>query len=44
VKLLKTQLAKPYVKTNKNHYIDANVIAEALTRPDMRFVSVKKEH
>lgn len=44
VKLLPPQYVKPYVKTNKNDYIDANAIAEASTRPDMRFVSVKTEH
>jgi hypothetical protein len=27
---------KPHVKTNKNDYIDAEAIAEAVTRPSMR--------
>lgn len=44
VKLLPPQYVKPYVKTNKNDYIDAAAIAEASTRPDMRFVTVKTEH
>lgn len=43
VKLLPPQYVKPYVKTNKNDYIDAAAIIEASTRPDMRFVSVKTE-
>lgn len=37
------QYVKPYVKGNKNDYIDAAAIAEASTRPDMRFVPVKSE-
>jgi hypothetical protein len=32
---------KPYVKTNKCDYIDAEAIAEAVGRPTMRFVPVK---
>jgi transposase len=32
---------KPYVKSNKNDTIDAAAIAEAVTRPTMRFVEVK---
>ena len=43
VKLIPPQYVKPYVKTNKNDYIDADAIAEAATRPSMRFVSVKTE-
>jgi len=31
------------VKTNKNDYIDAEAIAEALTRPTMRFVPIKSD-
>ena len=30
------QYVKPYVKTNKNDYIDAEAIAEPVTRPTMR--------
>jgi transposase len=41
VKLIPPQYVKPYVKTNKNDFIDADAIAEAATRPSMRFVSVK---
>ncbi len=35
------QYVKPYVKSNKNDYNDAEAICEAVTRPNMRFVSVK---
>jgi transposase len=34
---------KPYVKTNKSDYIDAEAIAEAVGRPTMRFVPVKSD-
>ena len=43
VKLIPPQYVKPYVKTNKNDFIDADAIAEATARPTMRFVSVKTE-
>ena len=42
-KLIPPQYVKPYVKTNKNDFIDADAIAEAATRPSMRFVSIKSE-
>src|SRR5246500_2783152 len=35
------QYVKPYVKTNKSDYIDAEAIAEAVERPKMRFVPIK---
>ena len=35
------QFVKPYVKSNKNDMRDAEAIAEAVTRPSMRFVPVK---
>ena len=41
VKLISPQFVKPYVKSNKNDRQDAEAICEALTRPNMRFVSVK---
>lgn len=41
IKLIPLQYVKPYVKMNKNDFIDA--IAEAAYRPSMRFVSVKTE-
>jgi transposase len=34
---------KPYVKTNKSDYIDAEAISEAVQRPTMRFVPIKTE-
>lgn len=43
VKLIPAQYVKPYVKTNKNDFIDADAIAEAAMRPKMRFVSPKTE-
>ena len=39
VRLIPAQYVKPYVKTNKSDYIDAEAIAEAVGgRPTMRFV------
>ncbi len=37
VRLIPAQYVKPYVKTNKNDFIDAEAIAEAVGRPRMRF-------
>ncbi|HZA28286.1 MAG TPA: IS110 family transposase [Gammaproteobacteria bacterium] len=41
VKLMAPQFVKPYVKSNKNDRRDAEAIAEAVTRPTMRFVPSK---
>lgn len=41
VKLIAPQFVKPYVKSNKNDSADAEAIAEAASRPTMRFVSIK---
>ncbi len=41
VKLMSPQYVKPYVKTNKNDYNDAEAINEAVGRPSMRFVGIK---
>ena len=41
VKLIPAQYVKAYVRGNKNDYNDAQAISEAVTRPQMRFVSVK---
>ncbi len=41
VKLIAPQFVKPYVKSNKNDAADAEAICEAVTRPNMRFVSAK---
>jgi transposase len=43
VRLMPAQYVKPYVKTNKNDYIDAEAIAEAVERPKMRFVPIKSD-
>ena len=43
VRLLPAQYVKPYVKTNKSDFIDAEAIAEAVQRPTMRFVPPKTE-
>ena len=43
VRLMPAQYVKPYVKTNKSDYIDAEAIAEAVERPTMRFVPIKSD-
>ncbi len=41
VRLIPPQYVKPFVRGNKNDYNDALAIAEAVIRPEMRFVAVK---
>jgi transposase len=41
VRLIAPQYVKPYVKGNKNDYNDAEGIAEAAQRPNMRYVPIK---
>jgi transposase len=41
VKLMPAHYVKPYVKRQKNDMADAEAIAEAVTRPNMRFVGSK---
>ncbi len=41
VQLMAPQFVQPYVKTHKNDRRDAEAIAEAVTRPTMRFVPTK---
>jgi len=41
VRLIPAQFVKPYVKSNKNDARDAEAICEAMSRPNMRFVTVK---
>ena len=41
VKLIAPQFVKPSVKSNKNDAADAEAICEAMSRPNMRFVTVK---
>jgi transposase len=43
VKLIAAQFVRPFVKTNKTDAADAQAIWEAVQRPDMRFVAVKRE-
>jgi transposase len=43
VKLMPAEYVRPFVKSNKNDYIDAEAIAEAVQRPTMRFVPIKNE-
>ena len=41
VKLIPPQFVKPYVKAHKNDAVDAEAICEAVSRPGMRFVTIK---
>jgi transposase len=41
VRIIPAQFVKPFVKSNKNDIIDAAAIAEAVTRPTMRFVEMR---
>jgi transposase len=41
VQLMAPPVVKPYVKSTKNDSRDAEAIAEAVTRPTMRFVPIK---
>src|SRR5689334_20634586 len=43
VRLMSPEYVRPYVKAQKNDDRDAEAIAEAATRPTMRFVEVKSE-
>jgi transposase len=43
VRLIPPSYVKPYVKRQKNDTADAEAIAEAGSRPTMRFVAVKTE-
>src|SRR5262245_19324532 len=41
VRLIPAQYVKPFLKSHKNDYRDAEAIAEAVQRPTMRFVRIK---
>lgn len=41
VRLIPAAYVKPFVKRQKNDHADAEAIAEAASRPNMRFVAVK---
>lgn len=43
VRLMSPEYVRPYVKSQKNDDGDAEAIAEAATRPTMRFVEIKSE-
>ena len=43
VKLISAQFVRPFVKSNKNDFVDAEAICEAASRPSMRFVTPKTE-
>ncbi|SAL05167.1 transposase [Caballeronia calidae] len=43
VKLISPQFVRPFVKGNKNDFVDAEAICEAASRPSMRFVTPKTE-
>jgi transposase len=40
-RLIPAQFVKPFLKSQKNDYLDAEAIAEAVQRPTMRFVPIK---
>lgn len=42
-KLISPQFVRPFVKSNKNDFIDAEAICEAASRPSMRFVQPRTE-
>ena len=45
VRLIPAQFVKPYRKSNKNDFLDAEAIAEAVTKQNMRFAQLKtQEH
>ena len=43
VRLMPAQYVRPFVKSHKNDYVDAEAIAEAVQRPSMHFVPLKSE-
>jgi transposase len=43
VRLIPGQFVRPFVKSNKNDYADAEAIAEAAGRENMRFVPIKTD-
>src|SRR5258708_22237914 len=43
VRIMPAQFLKPFVKSNKNDFIDAEAIAEAVERKNMRFVPIKTD-
>ena len=43
VRLIAAKFVKPFVKSNKNDFVDAEAIAEAVERKNMRFVPIKTD-
>ncbi len=43
VKLIPGQSVKPFVNSNNNDFVDAEAIAEAVERKNMRFVPIKTD-
>jgi hypothetical protein len=43
VRLIPAQFVKPFLKSNKNDFLDAEAIAEAVARKNMRFVPIKTD-
>jgi transposase len=43
VRLIAAQFVKPFVKSNKSDFVDAEAIAEAVERKNMRFVPIKMD-
>jgi transposase len=43
VRLIPAQFVKPYRKSNKNDFLDAEAIAEAVSKQNMRFVQIKTQ-
>jgi transposase len=43
VRLIPAQFVKPYRKSNKSDYLDAEAIAEAVSKENMRFVAIKTQ-
>src|SRR5436305_3225818 len=43
IRLIPAQFVKPFLKSNKNDFLDAEAIAEAVARQNMRFVPIKTD-
>jgi len=43
VRVIPAQFVKPFLKSNKNDFLDAEAIAEAVARGNMRFVPIKTD-
>ncbi len=41
MRIVPAKFVKPYVKSNKNDIINAETIAEAVSRPTMRFIELR---